>query len=138
MAREIPSATRPALTPLIDIAFLVLIFFMALPLRRLDGKLEAYLPQNAGPRHYPDEQPDIVHLRVRPGPVYQLGDRTAESPRAFTTVLKALGPGRAYEIHASEGVRWGSVVTLVDLLKELELTRIRFRGAAQSAGSKRR
>lgn len=138
MAREIPSATRPALTPLIDIAFLVLIFFMALPLRRLDGKLEAYLPRNAGPNHFPEEQPDIVHLRVRSGPVYELGDRSAESPRAFAPVLRALGPGRTYEIHASADVGWGSVVTLVDLLKELELTQVRFRGAAKSAGAKRR
>lgn len=138
MVRKLPPATRPGFTPLIDIAFLVLIFFMALPLKRLDGKLEAHLPRDVGPDHYPTQPPDTVHLRVRPGPVYGLGDRTSEDPRAFATVLAALGPERAYEIHASPGVRWSSVVTLVDLLQELKLTRVRFRGAAQSAGAKGR
>ena len=32
------------LTPLIDIAFLILIFFMCLPFRSLDAKLESHLP----------------------------------------------------------------------------------------------
>ena len=36
------------LTPLIDIAFLILIFFMCLPFRDLDGKLAPFLPQGNG------------------------------------------------------------------------------------------
>ena len=39
---------RLRLTPLIDVAFLVLIFFMALPMKRLDGKLSAHLPTETG------------------------------------------------------------------------------------------
>ena len=41
---------RLRLTPLIDIAFLVLIFFMALPLKRLDHKLSTHLPKRVGDR----------------------------------------------------------------------------------------
>ncbi|MHC4846885.1 MAG: ExbD/TolR family protein [Planctomycetota bacterium] len=36
------------LTPLIDIAFLILIFFMCLPFRSLDAKLDAHLPRSSG------------------------------------------------------------------------------------------
>ena len=36
------------LTPLIDIAFLILIFFMCLPFRTLDGKLAGFLPTERG------------------------------------------------------------------------------------------
>ena len=32
------------LTPMIDISFLILIFFMCLPFKTLDGKLAAFLP----------------------------------------------------------------------------------------------
>ena len=36
------------LTPLIDVAFLIIIFFMCLPFKTLDGKLQAFLPTDKG------------------------------------------------------------------------------------------
>ncbi len=36
------------LTPMIDMAFLIIIFFMCLPFKTLDGKLQAFLPTDKG------------------------------------------------------------------------------------------
>ena len=50
------------LTPLIDVAFLILIFFMCLPFKTLDGKLSAFLPTDKGIS--PIEQDPINEIMV--------------------------------------------------------------------------
>jgi biopolymer transport protein ExbD len=128
-----PDAPSP-LTPLIDIAFLVLIFFMALPYKRLDGKIEAHLPKEGpAPLHMETPPPETVRLRVRRAlgnrPLrFELGEHAADSPAGLEPLLRKLGPKYAYEIQADAGVAWKEVVRVVDLLRALEYEDVRFYG----------
>ena len=103
------------LTPLIDVAFLILIFFMCLPFKTLDGKLQAFLPTDKGinpieqdpvneimvsvhivarkeeaHRFGPDEKPLIVQMptEVR----YKFGDRETDD---LNSILKWIDEARA-------------------------------------------
>ena len=48
LREQFEGAEKANLTPLIDVAFLILIFFMCLPFRNLDGKLAPFLPRESG------------------------------------------------------------------------------------------
>lgn len=50
------------LTPMIDMAFLIIIFFMCLPFKTLDGKLQAFLPTDKGIQ--PIEQDPTTEIMV--------------------------------------------------------------------------
>ena len=52
------------LTPLIDVAFLIIIFFMCLPFKTLDGKLQAFLPTNRGHEITPAPPPEQVFIKI--------------------------------------------------------------------------
>ncbi|MHC4955151.1 MAG: ExbD/TolR family protein [Planctomycetota bacterium] len=52
------------LTPMIDVAFLIIIFFMCLPFKTLDGKLAAFLPTNKGIHVPPDVPPELFFVKV--------------------------------------------------------------------------
>jgi len=52
------------LTPMIDVAFLILIFFMCLPFKTLDGKLQAFLPTEKGLNPTPEKPPEPFWIKV--------------------------------------------------------------------------
>lgn len=76
------------LTPLIDIAFLILIFFMCLPFRSLDAKLNAHLPTTKGIKPPPIVPPNEFLIKV-----HILG--RGEQPRSWGDRKQVLAPGRA-------------------------------------------
>jgi len=131
MRRTLEQAVKPALTPLIDIAFLVLIFFMSLPFQRLDGKLEAHLPKQ-GSSWSKDVPPrEIVHLAIDRSEgryVFRLGQHRADSPWKLVPVLRKLGKDFAYEIAAGESIPWSEVVRFVDVFKGLRYKHLQFKG----------
>ncbi|MHC4955093.1 MAG: ExbD/TolR family protein [Planctomycetota bacterium] len=51
-------------TSLIDVAFLILIFFMCLPFKTLDGKLAAFLPTEKGLNPTPEKPPELFFIKV--------------------------------------------------------------------------
>jgi biopolymer transport protein ExbD len=51
------------LTPMIDMAFLIIIFFMCLPFKTLEGKLAAFLPTDKGINPIP--QPPATEIKVQ-------------------------------------------------------------------------
>lgn len=123
--------TRPALTPLIDIAFLVLIFFMALPLKALAHKLDQELPKRDGFSVTMDKPPARIHVRLRmrgDTVLYGLGDHVAYRPAGLERVLRGLGPDNIYEVHASPDVPWKAVVGMVNELVALKCEGVAFRG----------
>jgi len=134
MQRKIPPPEeRWSLTPLIDIAFLIIIFFMALPMRHLDAKLAAYLPTNDGIRLWdqkPREKVDIRLLKRGDELVYRLGQNDARSPRGLEPVLRALGGEHTYEVYASADVPLKAVVAMVNQLAKLDYGNFQFRGTA--------
>jgi biopolymer transport protein ExbD len=125
---------RPAdelqLTPLIDVAFLMLIFFMSLPFKTLDAKLQAQLPAD-GPRVTLDPPRETVKIRVRKvgdAYTYTLGQHVAPTADGLKPVFRALGPTYAYEIDATPAVPWQGVVDAVNALLSVACTEVRFRG----------
>jgi len=52
------------LTPMIDVAFLIIIFFMCLPFKTLDGKLQAFLPTEKGMAPTPEKPPEAFWIKV--------------------------------------------------------------------------
>jgi len=52
------------LTPMIDMAFLIIIFFMCLPFKTLEGKLAAFLPTDKGINPTPEEPPPQITVSV--------------------------------------------------------------------------
>ncbi len=53
-----------SLTPMIDISFLILIFFMCLPFKTLEGKLAAFLPTDKGIAPTEEEPPQVIQIKV--------------------------------------------------------------------------
>ena len=52
------------MTPMIDMAFLIMIFFMCLPFKTLEGKLAAFLPTDKGISPIPQEPPNEIKVSV--------------------------------------------------------------------------
>jgi len=133
---------RLSITPLIDVAFLVLIFFMALPLKRLAFKMETHLPKNDGIIDKPaNPPPDVIRLRLRirgEAVSYAVGSHTFDRAAGLSPVLRQLGPLNHYEIHASAGVPWEAVVQTVDVLAALDFKKVRFRGTRKPTRELRR
>ncbi len=123
----------PPLMPLIDVAFLVLIFFMALPMRRLDGKLSAHMPTDRGLSAVPAEAPQrpvVIQILSRAaGTRFRLGDHTSATAAGLRPVVLQLGPKTLFEIHGSPGVAWQDVLSMVDELTGLKVTNVQFHGA---------
>lgn len=128
------------MTSLIDMSFLLLIFFMCLPFRSLDHKLECALPREG---IIPIDAPpkDTVRIRVRMRGnelVYALGERTASSAEGLKPVLRALGPLYAYEIDATPDIPWAGVVDAVNVLRAVDCPDVRFRGGPRPDHETRR
>jgi len=138
-------AARPPLTPMIDIAFLVLIFFMALPMRSLDHKLSAFLPKTEGPNEFVVRPPpkDRVVIRVRGGDkrrslAYEIGQHRFERLSEMRPLLLRMGDEYRYEVHADAGTPWKRVVQVVDLLTGLRFKDVDFRGVKSPEAAVRR
>jgi biopolymer transport protein ExbD len=118
---------------MIDIAFLVLIFFMALPMRSLDAKLAAFLPSTGiQDRDAPPPPKERVVVRVRGGEerplTYQVGQNRFEKLSGLRQLLFRMGPEYRYEVHADAATPWKHVVKVVDLLTDLHFKDVDFRG----------
>lgn len=121
-----------SITPLIDIGFLLIIFFILLPLKGLDFKLHAHLPLDNGDRVTNQQPKDTVKIRVRKQGeelVYALGQHRAAEASGLEPVIRALGPKYAYEIDATPAVPWQGVVDAVNVLAGAECLEVRFRGS---------
>ncbi len=132
----LPQDERPGLTPLVDIAFLILIFFMTLPMKQLDGKLLMQLPKH-GMSPVPSEPPPKVTIRVREGPLYLLGQHRAARAGELAPLIRRLGPENVYEIDATPQVAYASVISLVDVLAALDCTRVQVTGVRGGPGGRR-
>jgi biopolymer transport protein ExbD len=115
------------ITPLIDIAFLVIIFFMLLPLKRLDGKLAAHLPTKDGitPIEAPPEQK--IRIKVREHSIV-LGDHRFAEAAELEPLLRRLGKDHSYVVDASSTLAWSRVLEVVDTLAGLKIKKVEFRG----------
>jgi biopolymer transport protein ExbD len=140
-----PTEAAPGLMSMIDVVFLLLIFFICtMSFRVIDGRLEAELPKGVGPN--PGEVTELLEpidlwvltdpvaaaspetgfeTRVRVGhgatyPVHRLPDVLAS--------VRALNPDTHVLIHAGDQVTHGQVVSVVDACIASDLIAITFAG----------
>ncbi|HEX5138008.1 MAG TPA: biopolymer transporter ExbD, partial [Planctomycetota bacterium] len=52
------------MTPMIDVSFLLIIFFICLPMKMLEGKIQAFLPTDKGINPTPTEPPLEIKVSV--------------------------------------------------------------------------
>jgi biopolymer transport protein ExbD len=126
---------RLSMTPMIDVTFLLLLFFLCtLQIKTLEGKIPAMLPKDAGRGGQPSVVEDVlITLRVDSteteravrfnmiGREYAdleaLRDRLRRIPRAQTPAIR---------LRCREGILYGDVVSLLDMLLLDDWTDIRF------------
>ena len=98
--------TRLSMTPMIDVTFLILIFFMCtLKFKTLEGKLGAELPKDVGVIEAPQELVEKLVVRIE---VAQPGDKVRRT-RDGTIVLYTAedeAAGRRFEYDASRVLRY--------------------------------
>lgn len=120
---------RLSLTPMIDVTFLLLIFFLlTLQFRTLEGKIPSLLPKDAGDGGHPSAVEDVlITMRVEARVEGSEADRVVR----FRTIgreyadLEALrnrlrriprDPTPPIRIRCREGIVYGDVVSLLDML----------------------
>ncbi len=129
------------LTPMIDVTFLLLIFFMcSIRFKRLDGKLSTYLPREMGVNTSENYNQDLEHI------VLYLEKNETDSKGfsiAWNRTNRELGlselcglmktiriaePETRAACHAGEGVLYGHVVTVVNECLRAGIRKVEFKG----------
>jgi len=140
--RTRPGHVKMEFTPMIDVVFLLLIFFMCtLKFKTLEGKLATYLPKNRGVDVTPELLLPKEDIRVK---LSQRGDRCLFAVKGrFIGVLpqdraklydrirglRQAMPDSPAVIDADPAVTHGNVVTVVDECMRARVAEITFAGA---------
>ena len=151
---------RLDMTPMIDVTFLLLVFFMCtLQFKTLEGKLSAYLPKEVGPQSTPPpdvviEDIEVVLEVIDPGTrltgagiapgrfvfgddrrlEYQVGPRRGtdlEFVRERLRALRRAAPERQAVVAPQEGVVHAEVIELLDAMLDVGITEARIQGARE-------
>ncbi|MHC4597460.1 MAG: ExbD/TolR family protein [Planctomycetota bacterium] len=133
---------EPNMTPMIDVCFQLLIFFMVTSkFKTLEGKLAAYLPKDKGLQNYKIEEqtlpvrvvlrwnPTIRRCKVYVGQVLcNYDDQGIERALRKVKQIKQTGTDKA-EIDAGGDVPMGWVVQALNMLIKADMPEINFTGA---------
>lgn len=125
------------LTPLIDVVFLLLIFFMVSTTFKDEARLRVQLPQAQG-EEAPDKEPEHIRLVIDQSGSFYVDDRAVVDRQHLTLVRAltgALGERKDLPvlIQADANTPHQAVMTALDAAAEVGLTRIAF--AATRAGN---
>jgi biopolymer transport protein ExbD len=139
------------MTPMIDVTFLLLIFFLCtLRFRSLEGKLAAYMPRQHGPVAEPSVhvEPLLVRIdvaepgdpaRAGGGPLrslrYRVGPletRSLAEVEARLAYQRAADPDRPVTLAPGEGVLHGEVVRVLDAALSAGIEGVTFAGSSGS------
>jgi len=112
------------LTPMIDVTFLLLVFFLCtLGFRPLEGRLEALLPKDRGERPAALQLAEPLDLQVLPDPTRPHGAAVRVAGRGLLAVdaleplvreLLASDPGLRARLATAPGTTHGMVVAVLD------------------------
>ncbi len=139
LTRQSRQPPRPELNmaSMIDVVFLLLIFFMCTSsFQKLENDLPAQMPQagQAQTQETPLEPVRIRASRVNNATIFQCGDNACATPAALVQRLKALRAlGDAQVIIEGQGdVPFGDMVAALDACYQADLRRVAFsaKGAA--------
>ncbi len=135
------SEERMEMTPMIDVTFLILIFFMCtLRFRSLESKLAAYLPHNEGLNDVRDNAPEPISIVMWAKVIPTTGDRvlayrvgpricgSLDAVEARIAHLHAADPERVLALDPRDGVLQGDVVALLDRALGVGFEQLRFVG----------
>jgi len=64
LLKEMQAPMEMNMTPMIDVSFLLIIFFICLPMKLLEGKMQAFLPTDKGINPTPAEPPLEIKVSV--------------------------------------------------------------------------
>ncbi|MCK6458442.1 MAG: biopolymer transporter ExbD [Planctomycetes bacterium] len=64
LKKELQAPMEMNMTPMIDVSFLLIIFFICLPMKALEGKIQAFLPTDKGINPTPTEPPLEIKVSV--------------------------------------------------------------------------
>jgi biopolymer transport protein ExbD len=64
LKKELQAPMEMNMTPMIDVSFLLIIFFICLPMKALEGKIQAFLPTDKGINPTPTEPPVEIKVSV--------------------------------------------------------------------------
>jgi biopolymer transport protein ExbD len=128
-----PNRTEPPdinLTPLIDVVFLLLIFFMVSTTFKDDARIEVQLPEARG-EEVPADEPQVLEIVIDGAGSYYVNQRVVVD-RKLKTLKKAIA-GAAGEdreipvvIKADAKTPHQSVMTALDAASQLGLLRFAF------------
>ena len=121
---------RPDMTAMIDVTFLLLVFFMmTIQFKSLDMKLSAFLPKDVGVNPTPHEPKDQLVVRIDVAPAsaagvepitrYRVGPFSTTQLahlRARVAQLRRVDPELEAAVDAREGVTHGQVIDVIDEL----------------------
>lgn len=134
----VQSAEHPQLTSMIDVVFLLLVFFVCtMTFRVIEGRLDTELPKGVGPNlGEAVELLEPLDVRVSPdasrpeGFAVRLGGRHLPVDQLSGAIAAALArvPELAVQLTAEEGVTHGHVVTVLDEVFAGGAERLRFTG----------
>jgi biopolymer transport protein ExbD len=62
--KEMSATSEMNMTPMIDVSFLLIIFFICLPMKALEGKIQAFLPTDKGINPTPADPPIEIKVSV--------------------------------------------------------------------------
>ena len=129
---------QPPLTPMIDVTFQLLLFFLvATNFRVQEGQIPGTLPQSEASGPPPPVHVEPVNVRISPGragvkTVYRVGGRTATEPKKLYDLLDAArrAQGGSEElpvlIEPSDNVEWQYIVEAFNQSVRAKFTRIGF------------
>ncbi len=127
------------LAPLIDVVFLLLIFFMLSTTFREDARLQIALPEAEG-EALPAEEPSLVTITIdREGGFYvadrQVVDQTAATLRRALDGALGEARDRPVLIKADAQTPHQAVMTAMDVASQLGVSRVLFAATSPAASS---
>jgi biopolymer transport protein ExbD len=118
------------LTPLIDVVFLLLIFFMVSTTFKEDARIKVQLPEAQG-EEAPAEEPHVLEILIDPTGTFYVNDRLVVD-RQLDTLKKAIAGAIAGDreipvvIKADARTPHQAVMTAMDAASQLGLLRFAF------------
>ena len=102
---------EPNMTPMIDVVFLLIIFFLCIDFKILEAKLPAYLPKDKGSQHDHVEPQEQLRIRIV---CENVGTKTLRNPGSTSDAYHLVGHKVSYTCGAKK------IETLAELKRELQ------------------
>lgn len=121
--RELGAMSEINVTPLLDLAFaLLIIFIITTPL--LEQPVEVQLPSLVQSEEIVREAPqDPVQISINSEGTYFFGNEAVDT-EALSQILSGYTNDRVFIVRGDREVRYGSVAEVLDILRNLGLTRV--------------